>query len=55
MPQRGLGDGLAVELEDQPEHAVRRRVLRTHVDDDPLLGGLAEALRHVSQSWPVTV
>ena len=51
-----LGDGLAVELEDQPEHAVRRRVLRTHVDDDPLLGRLAEALpSSVSQSWPVTV
>ena len=33
----GLGDRLAVELEDQPEHAVRRRVLRAHVDDDALL------------------
>jgi hypothetical protein len=41
----GLGDGLAVELEDEPEHAVRRRVLRAHVDDDPLLvegGGLVD-------------
>ena len=38
----GLGDRLAVDLEDQPEHAVRRRVLRAHVDDDPLL---AEARR----------
>ena len=32
-----LGDRLAVELEDQPEHAVGRRVLRTHVDDDALV------------------
>ena len=30
----GLHDGLALELEDQPQHAVRRGVLRTHVDDD---------------------
>ena len=39
----GLGHRLAVDLEHEPEHAVRRRVLRTHVDDDPLLaeaGGL---------------
>ena len=40
----GLGHRLALELEDQPEHAVGRRVLRTHVDDDPLVGVLAEAL-----------
>ena len=33
----GLGHRLAVELEDEAEHAVRRRVLRTHVDDDALL------------------
>ena len=52
----GLGDRLALELEDQPEHAVGRRVLRTHVDDDALL----DVRRRVpsvieSQSWPVTV
>ena len=43
----GLGHRLAVELEDEAEHAVRRRVLRTHVDDDPLLvegGGLVDEL-----------
>ncbi len=34
----GLGDGLTVHLEDQPQYAVRRRVLRTHVDDDAFLG-----------------
>ena len=42
-PAPGLGHRLAVDLEDQPEHAVRGRVLRAHVDDDPLLaeaGGL---------------
>ena len=33
----GLRDGLAVELQDQAQHAVRGRVLRTHVDDDALL------------------
>ena len=33
----GLGDGLAVEFEDEPENTVRRRVLRAHVDHDPLL------------------
>jgi hypothetical protein len=33
----GLGHRLAVELEDEAEHAVRRRVLRAHVDDDALL------------------
>ena len=30
----GLHDGLALEFEDQPQHAVGGRVLRTHVDDD---------------------
>ena len=40
----GLGDRLALELEDEAEHAVGRRVLRAHVDHDPLLGGLADAL-----------
>jgi hypothetical protein len=33
----GLGDRLALELEDQPEHAVGGGVLRAHVDDDPFL------------------
>ena len=37
MTDPGLGDRLALELEDQPQHAVRRRVLRAHVDDEPLL------------------
>src|SRR5690606_1228698 len=32
-----LGDGLAVDLEHEAEHAVRGRVLRPHVDDDALL------------------
>ena len=42
----GLGHRLALELEDQAEHAVRRRVLRAHVDDDALVGvtGVGEAL-----------
>ena len=41
----GLGHRLAVDLEDEAEHAVRRRVLRAHVDDDALLaerGGLVD-------------
>ena len=33
----GLFDRLALELEDQPEHAVGRGVLRPHVDDDVLV------------------
>ncbi|MGY4645481.1 hypothetical protein ACVW07_003314 [Cellulomonas sp. URHB0016] len=33
----GLGHRLTVDLEHQPEHAVGRRVLRAHVDDDALL------------------
>ena len=37
-PGTRLGDRLALDLQDQAQHAVRRRVLRTHVDDDPLLG-----------------
>ena len=41
----GLGDRLAVELEDQPEHAVGRRVLRAHVDDDALLAPSSRARR----------
>ena len=36
----GLGDGLAVDLQDQPEHAVGGGVLGAHVDDDPLVVGL---------------
>ena len=36
-PGAGLGDRLAVELEDQAEHAVGRGVLWAHVDDDALL------------------
>ena len=52
----GLGHRLALELEDQPQHAVGRRVLRAHVDDDPLVGlvGRCPATME-SQSWPVTV
>ena len=46
----GLGHRLAVDLEDQPEHAVGRGVLRTHVDDDPLL---AERGRLVDDVVPV--
>ena len=33
-----LGDGLALEGQDQAEHAVGGRVLRSHVDDQPLAG-----------------
>ena len=46
----GLGHRLAVELEDQAEHAVGRRVLRTHVDDDALL---VEGSRLVDELVPV--
>ncbi len=46
----GLADRLALDLEDQAEHAVRRRVLRTHVDDDPLLDLLGEGLRRSGPS-----
>ena len=31
-----LGDRLALQRQDQPEHAVGARVLRSHVDDEPL-------------------
>ena len=52
----GLGDRLALELQDQPQHAVRGRVLRAHVDDDPLVVDRVGARRRrVSQSPPVTV
>lgn len=40
----GLGDGLAVDLQDEPEHAVGGRVLGPHVDDDPLVVGLGRGL-----------
>ena len=40
----GLGDRLALELEDQPEHAVGRRVLRAHVHDDLVVVLLGDAL-----------
>ncbi|WP_370518502.1 hypothetical protein [Nostocoides sp. HKS02] len=43
----GLGHGLTVELEDESQHAVGRRVLGTHVDDDALLverSGLVDEL-----------
>ena len=33
-----VGDRLALEFEHQPQHAVRGRVLRSHVEDEPLLG-----------------
>jgi hypothetical protein len=39
----GLGDHLAVELEDEPQDAVGRRVLRAHVDDDALVAALRGA------------
>ena len=32
--RRGLGDDLAIELEDEPQHPVRRRVRRPHVEDE---------------------
>jgi hypothetical protein len=35
--EAALGDRLALELEDEPEHAVGGRVLRTHVHHDPLV------------------
>ena len=43
MTTRDLGDRLALELEHQPQHAVGRRVLRAHVDDDALFGRLLGA------------
>ena len=55
MTDAGLGDRLALELEDQPEHAVRRRVLRAHVDDDALLVAAGRRRASRSQSPPVTV
>ena len=36
----GLGDGLALDLQDQAQHPVRGRVLRTHVDHDAFAGVL---------------
>ena len=35
----GVGDGLSVDLQHEAEHAVRRRVLRAHVDDDVVAVG----------------
>jgi hypothetical protein len=32
-----LRDGLTVQGQDQPQHPVRGRVLRAHVDDDQLV------------------
>ena len=46
----GLGDRLALELEDQPEHAVRGRVLRAHVDDDAVLALVGDAARRSTSS-----
>ena len=34
----GLDHRLALDLQDQPQHAVRRGVLRTHVDHDAFTG-----------------
>ncbi len=51
----GLGDRLALELEDETQHAVGRGVLRTHVDDDLVVVLLGEPWVIESQSWPVTV
>jgi len=36
MAGPGLGDDLAIELEDEAQDAVRRGVLGTHVDDNSL-------------------
>ena len=36
----GLGNALTLQLQDQPEYAVGRRVLRTHVHHDPLVAAL---------------
>ena len=41
MPQRASGDRLALEFQDEAQHAVRRRVLRAHVDHDALVAGFA--------------
>ena len=46
----GLGDVLAVKLEDEAQDAMGRRVLRTHVDNDPLL---MEGERLVGDAVPV--
>jgi hypothetical protein len=48
----GLLDGLALELQHQAQHAVRGRVLWTHVDDDAVV--VPRSCR-VSLSPPVTV
>ncbi|SKU60341.1 Uncharacterised protein [Mycobacteroides abscessus subsp. abscessus] len=36
-----IGHRLALDLQDQTQHAVRGWMLRTHVDDDPFVGGLS--------------
>ena len=36
----GLDDGLALDLQDEPQHSVGGGVLRPHVDHDPLAGML---------------
>ena len=53
MTGAAVGDGLALELEDQPQHAVRGRVLRAHVEDEALLVDRVAAAETVSQSPPV--
>src|SRR5690606_31654149 len=40
----GLGDGLAVDLQDQPEHSVGGGVLGAHVDDDAFVVGAGGGL-----------
>ena len=40
----GLGHRLALELEDQAQHPVRRRVLGAHVDDDAFLVALVHVV-----------
>lgn len=40
----GLGDRLAVDLQDEAEHTVGGRVLRAHVDDDALVVGTGRGL-----------
>src|SRR5699024_5135890 len=40
----GLGDGLALDLEHEAQHPVGRRVLRTHVHDDPVVVRVADGV-----------
>jgi hypothetical protein len=48
-PAAGVGDGLALDLENEAQDTVRRRVLGTHVDDDALArdGTVLRGLHHV--------